>query len=147
MRTIDCYQEKLRLPFKRLSAAFLFGIAALSLLTPALHAQYRTSIQGVVTDPSGAVIPGATLTLTNIGTGEKQVRTSDASGVYNFNALPADKFKLVVTKDGFQEEGSPAAATDSGAGERSQRAARSWAADTDRNGRCLHRAGYRHRDG
>ena len=50
--------------------------------TPAmLHAQYRTSIQGVVTDPAGAVIPGATLTLTNNGTGEKQVRASDASGV------------------------------------------------------------------
>ncbi len=102
MRTIDRYQEKLRSPLK--SSAFLVGLVALSLLSPALHAQYRTSIQGVVTDPSGAVIPGATLTLTNNGTGEKQVRTSDASGVYNFNALPADKFSLVVTKDGFQEK-------------------------------------------
>ena len=142
MRTIDCYQEKLRLPFKRLSAAFLFGIAALSLLTPALHAQYRTSIQGVVTDPSGAVIPGATLTLTNIGTGEKQVRTSDASGVYNFNALPADKFNLGRYQGRIPGKGSPAAAIDSRAAQRSQRAARSWAADTDRNGRCFHRACY-----
>ena len=67
-------------------------------------AQYRTSIQGVVTDTSGAVIPGATLTLTNNDTNEKQVRTSDASGVYNFNALPPATFTLVVTKDGFQEK-------------------------------------------
>ncbi len=67
-------------------------------------AQYRTSIQGVVTDTTGAVIPGATLTLTNNGTNEKQVRTSDGSGVYNFNALPPDVFTLVVTKDGFQEK-------------------------------------------
>ena len=71
---------------------------------PALHAQFRTSIQGVVTDPTGAVIPGATLTLTDNGTNAKQVRTSDDSGVYNFNALPPDSFTLVVTKDGFQEK-------------------------------------------
>jgi hypothetical protein len=67
-------------------------------------AQFRTSIQGVVTDTTGAVIPGATLTLTNNGTSEKQVRTSDAGGVYNFNALPPATFTLVVTKDGFQEK-------------------------------------------
>lgn len=67
-------------------------------------AQYRTSIQGVVTDTTGAVIPGATLTLTNNATNEKQVRTSDAGGVYNFNALPPDTFTLVVTKDQFQEK-------------------------------------------
>ncbi len=103
MRAIVRYQEKLRSPLNRLSSVFLLGLVALW-LTPALYAQYRTSIQGVVTDSSGAVIPGATLTLTNNGTGEKQVRTSDASGVYNFNALPADKFSLVVTKDGFQEK-------------------------------------------
>ena len=35
------------------------------------HAQYRTSIQGVVTDTTGAVISGANLTLTNPATGEK----------------------------------------------------------------------------
>jgi hypothetical protein len=69
------------------------------------QAQYRTAIQGVVTDASGAVIPGATLTLTNPATGEKQVRTSDSAGVYNFNALPAAaRFNLEVTKDGFQKK-------------------------------------------
>ena len=111
MHTVDSYQDRLpllkghRATFTRLPYVVLLCVAAMSLLNPAaLHAQYRTSIQGVVTDPAGAVIPGATLTLTNNGTGEKQVRASDASGVYNFNALPADKFSLVVTKDGFQEK-------------------------------------------
>ncbi len=77
--------------------AVLFLVAA-----PLAQAQYRTSIQGTVTDTTGAVVSGATLTLTNLGTNEKQVRTSDAKGVYNFNALPADTFKLEVTKTGFQ---------------------------------------------
>ena len=99
MHTMDSYQDRLplleghRATFTRLPYVVLLCVAAMSLLHPAaLQAQYRTSIQGVVTDPAGAVIPGATLTLTDTGTNEKQVRASDASGVYNFNALPADKF-------------------------------------------------------
>ncbi len=73
-------------------------------LAPQAHAQYRASIQGVVTDSTGAVVPGATLTLTDTGTNETQVRTSDASGVFNFNALPPDVFTLVATKKGFQKQ-------------------------------------------
>lgn len=85
------------------SIRYLAFLAILCTVSLTAQAQYRTSIQGVVTDPTGAVIPGASLTLTNDGTGEKQVRTSDAGGVYNFNALPPDTFTLVVTKEGFQE--------------------------------------------
>jgi hypothetical protein len=68
------------------------------------HAQYRTSIQGAVTDTTGAVISGANLTLTNPATGEKQVRVSNDAGVYNFNALPAAPFRLEVEKDGFEKK-------------------------------------------
>ena len=68
------------------------------------QAQFRTSIQGVVTDPTGAVIPGATLTLTNLSTNETITRTSGGDGVYNFNALPADHFVLTAEKDGFQRK-------------------------------------------
>jgi len=74
------------------------------LFTALAQAQFRASIQGVVTDTSGAVIPGATLTLTNVATGEKQARTSDGNGVYNFNALPAATFRLEVVKEGFQKK-------------------------------------------
>lgn len=74
------------------------------LLTTLVQAQYRTSIQGVVTDATGAVIPGATLSLTNPATGEKQVRTSNDSGVFNFNALAAARFRLEVEKTGFQKK-------------------------------------------
>jgi len=67
-------------------------------------AQYRTSIQGVVTDPQSEVIPGATLTLKNLSTNETVTRTSDGSGVFNFNALPASTFSLVVEKQGFEKK-------------------------------------------
>ena len=95
MRTIDRYQEKLRSPLTRLSSFLLRAatcrgvlllLTATCLLVPAAHAQYRASIQGVVSDSTGAVIPDATLTLVNTSTGEKQVRTSNAAGIFNFNA-------------------------------------------------------------
>jgi hypothetical protein len=73
-------------------------------LNTTAFAQYRTSIQGVVADPTGAVIPGATLTLKNLATNETVTRTSDASGVFNFNALPADHFSLTVEANGFQKQ-------------------------------------------
>ena len=74
------------------------------LLTTLVQAQYRTSIQGTVTDPSGAVVSGATLTLTNPATGEKWVRTTNDSGVYNFNALAAAPFRLEIEKTGFKKK-------------------------------------------
>ncbi len=74
------------------------------LSTVLAHAQYRTSIQGVVTDATGAVVPGATLTLTNPATGQKQVRVSNDDGVFNFNALAAARFRLEVERDGFAKK-------------------------------------------
>lgn len=80
--------------FLAFTCIFFFAVMA--------HAQYRTSIQGVVTDTTGAVVSGANLTLTNPQTGEKQVRVSNDAGVFNFNALPAAPFHLEVSKDGFE---------------------------------------------
>jgi hypothetical protein len=68
------------------------------------HAQFRTSVQGVVTDPTGAVIPGATLTLKNNATNETINHVSNGDGVFNFNALPADVFTLTVGHTGFQKK-------------------------------------------
>ncbi|MGA9671110.1 MAG: carboxypeptidase-like regulatory domain-containing protein, partial [Terracidiphilus sp.] len=76
-------------------------LALVFVVVPA-QAQYRTSIQGTVADPTGALVPGATLTLTNKSTNETVVRTSNNEGIFNFNALPADHFSLVVTRDGFK---------------------------------------------
>ncbi|QMV20125.1 carboxypeptidase regulatory-like domain-containing protein [Granulicella sp. 5B5] len=82
------------------------GVVALFfvVMASAAHAQYRTSIQGSVTDPDGASVPGAKLTLVDKATNATQVRTSGDDGVYNFNALPADQFKLTVEKSGFKTQ-------------------------------------------
>ena len=67
-------------------------------------AQYRTSIQGAVTDSTGAVIPNATLTLKDIANNNTVIHKSDSAGVFNFNALPADRFTLTVESAGFQKK-------------------------------------------
>ncbi len=82
----------------------LFAVALLAAASSAAHAQFRTSVQGAVTDSTGAVIPGAKLTLKNNQTNETVVHTSDVSGVFNFNALPADTFTLTVESAGFQKK-------------------------------------------
>ena len=99
---------KARLPFAntylRGALRALFFVSAVLLIGSPAVAQFRASIQGVVTDPQGGVIPGAKLTLTNLQTNETQVRTSNDVGVYSFNALPANHFKMVAEKDGFQQK-------------------------------------------
>src|SRR5258708_32951181 len=79
-------------------------LVAILLCAVSTRAQYRASIQGVVTDPAGAVVSGATLTLTNLDTNLQLTATSDENGVYNFVALPPAKFSLAVEKAGFQKK-------------------------------------------
>ena len=46
------------------------------------------ALSGTVTDPSGGSISGATVTATNIGTGQSRTTTTDASGSYKISQLP-----------------------------------------------------------
>src|SRR5712692_8893448 len=78
-------------------------ILILSFCALPTYAQYRASIQGVVTDPDGATVSGATLTLTNLETNQKLTATTDGNGIYNFNALPPSKYSLTVEKTGFRK--------------------------------------------
>src|SRR5438552_14473851 len=60
------------------------------------------SIQGVVSDPSGAVIPGATVVANNVATGEKTVRQTTAAGLYLLSPLVAGEYTVTVSAGGFQ---------------------------------------------
>jgi hypothetical protein len=60
------------------------------------------SISGQVTDPSGAAIPGATVTITNTGTNATRVATTGANGSYAVPNLIAATYKVSVSKTGFQ---------------------------------------------
>jgi hypothetical protein len=77
-------------------------VISLFLFTTVAHAQYRASIQGVVTDTQGAVIQGATVTLTDKQTNRTVTATSNANGIYNFNALPPSNYTVTAEKSGFK---------------------------------------------
>src|SRR5437879_13628370 len=83
--------------------AIVFAICAVFLVAAA-HAQYRASIQGVVTDPQGAVVSGATVTLKNLETNQTLTTTTNENGIYNFNALPPSQYSLTVEKTGFRKK-------------------------------------------
>ena len=59
------------------------------------------SISGVVADPSGAVIPTATVKILNPVTGYKQTTTTDAAGHFSFSNVPLNNYHLAVTAPGF----------------------------------------------
>ncbi|HEU4386890.1 MAG TPA: carboxypeptidase-like regulatory domain-containing protein, partial [Blastocatellia bacterium] len=60
------------------------------------------SIQGVVTDPTGAVIAGASVTATNLATGVNTPGQSNAAGLYLLTPLPPGKYKVAASAAGFQ---------------------------------------------
>ncbi len=74
-----------------------------SLLTTPLRAQsFYGTLVGTVTDTSGAAVPGATVTVTNIGTNETHTMKSEATGNYNFvNMVPAN-YKLEIQAANFK---------------------------------------------
>lgn len=59
------------------------------------------SIQGTITDPSGAVVPGATVTISSVDTGQKKTLTSTSTGAYNSGPLTPGNYKVTVEKQGF----------------------------------------------
>lgn len=63
--------------------------------------QTRAEISGSVTDPSGAVIPGAQITVTNVDTAVETKTTTNAEGFYRVPLLPPGNYKLVAQKEGF----------------------------------------------
>jgi hypothetical protein len=79
-------------------------LACLGVVLPGGAAQYRASIQGVVTDAQSSVVSGATVTLQNEETNQTLIATTDDNGVYNFNSLPPSHFTLTVEKTGFKKK-------------------------------------------
>ncbi len=87
-----------------------FGLAALFaallLLLPTLISAQSVvtgAISGTITDPSGAVIVGATVNLKDNATGEMLSTTSSSGGVYQFTLLKPGTYTLTVTQQGFKQ--------------------------------------------
>src|SRR5476649_3097656 len=89
----------------RLSVFRAAGLALLSLLAldvTRASAQFETaSVVGTVHDPSGGVVPGAKVTLTNTETGVSVIRTTTADGNYEFVTVRPGVYLVSAEKNGF----------------------------------------------
>ncbi len=75
----------------------------LSVAVPPAWSSVTGSISGTVKDASGAVVPGATVTALNTGTGISESVETDAAGFYLFPALPVGVYEITVRHAGFKE--------------------------------------------
>jgi len=88
----------------KISLRALGMLVCLTLAVCSAHAQYRASIQGVITDPQGELVSGATVTLTNHETGQILTTTTEENGIYNFSGLAPSQYTLAVEKAGFKKK-------------------------------------------
>ena len=90
---------------KAIAALFSGIILVLAILTTtsALLAQAgRGAISGAVTDASGAIIPGATVTATDTATGSRLTATTTAGGIYSFVSLSPGRYEVSASQTGFE---------------------------------------------
>ena len=81
------------------STLFVFLLLHSALLG---QASYQGQIRGLVSDASGAVLPNATVTITEVGTNVSQTAKTDSGGEYTLRALRPSTYLVKATAPGFQ---------------------------------------------
>jgi hypothetical protein len=79
-------------------ASLLMGLV----LAGTARAQFTSGVEGTVTDPSGAVVPNAAVTIKNVATEVARETTTSGAGSYRFASLPAATYTLTVAAQGFK---------------------------------------------
>jgi hypothetical protein len=82
----------------------ILPLSVLLLAAVSVHAAQggnAASVRGTVTDPSGAVIPGATVHVTNAVSGFDRSTTSDATGQFEIDNIPFNNYEVAVSASGF----------------------------------------------
>ena len=87
--------------FTLLATVFVFALGFLSSTSFAQTTVQTGSIVGTVTDPSGAVVSGAKVTVTNLDTNQVINLTTNSSGAFNSGALAPGNYKVQVSLKGF----------------------------------------------
>jgi outer membrane receptor protein involved in Fe transport len=82
---------------------FLLLLTTMTVATFAFGQNANTGeIKGTVTDSSGAVLPGVTVTIRNVQTGVSVVTSTNSAGIYDVPSLPVGQYKVTFSKDGFR---------------------------------------------
>jgi hypothetical protein len=82
---------------------WIIFVLLLSFSTSSLAQKVSGEIRGVVTDPSGALATGATVTATDTSTNLQRSAQTSTSGVYDIPNLPAGSYRVTVKQQGFKE--------------------------------------------
>jgi Carboxypeptidase regulatory-like domain/TonB dependent receptor-like, beta-barrel len=87
----------------RFALVVFFLLASISLISTSLSAQtFRGTILGTVSDPQGAVVSAAKVTVRNVNTGLERSTTTSADGSYSVPELPTGMYTVTVSQSGFQ---------------------------------------------
>src|SRR6478672_13771197 len=87
---------------RKLRDKLILVATCLALCIPSFGQVLKGSISGTVTDPQGAVVSGAQVKATQIETATVLTATSDNSGSFHFNLIPAGTYKIEVSAQGFK---------------------------------------------
>jgi hypothetical protein len=87
---------------QRLSLLAAFVVVLMSV--PAYAQKITATIRGTVTDPTGAVVTGAKVTVKNEGTGFTRTGDTNSEGIYSFQELPVGNYRIEVEQTGFKAE-------------------------------------------
>src|SRR6202789_1436113 len=92
-------QMRIKLPGRPILLILLLALAT----SLGAYAQENAELTGSVTDPTGAVIPNARVTITNPATGETRSTASNGAGLYDFSGLNHGTYTLKVEASGFKQ--------------------------------------------
>jgi hypothetical protein len=101
-RHATCFREHLlRKTVLFLSTLSAFAVMLVLTSLPVCYGQNVSGMTGEVTDPSGAAVTGATVTLKNAATGLQFTATTDSIGVYRFSEIPPGQgYEAIFTATG-----------------------------------------------
>jgi hypothetical protein len=89
--------------FSALAFTLLFSLSVLCLPNRSFGQSTAGRVQGRVVDPTGAVVPGISITLTNADSGATLTAVSSKSGGYSFISVPVGRYKLEARGSGFED--------------------------------------------
>src|ERR1051325_9296090 len=82
---------------------FTICVLVLAALTATAQVSSTSTLSGTISDPTGATVPGAEITVTSTATGAVFKVTSNESGEFIIPALPSGDYSVLVTHQGFKQ--------------------------------------------
>jgi hypothetical protein len=89
---------------KRIFRTFFLLVLPLLFALPLLAQTYRASVRGTIYDPNKAVVPAASITITNVDTQELRTTTSTDTGEYAVSSLLPGRYRIDIERAGFKKQ-------------------------------------------